>query len=267
MSSITTKKGRVHYLKYGQGPKTLIAFHGFADNAEMFAPFGEMLDDIYTIYAIDLPFHGQTTWQKNDYAASDINEIILEVLQLTHCLSYDILGYSLGGTIILSVLAEIDEPPDRIILLAPGGVKVRGLSNTFPMPMLGRKIAYFLTEKPSWLVAVVSFLTKVGLIHNFYVRYVKAHMRTTKNHKRLFYTWFALSHFPVNIRRVVNTCQSKSISMLILTGSRDKVVDSQALRQAFGSRAGFKVVELEQNHLMLNKKVAETLRIYLANET
>ena len=252
-------QGRVSYQKMGKGSRILIAFHGFADHAGMFEPFADVPGDNYTIYAIDLPFHGETQWHQTYYTPKDINGIINAILEKESCLSYDLLGYSLGGTIILSMLGRFGEAPERIFLLAPGGVKVRGLSSGFSIPLWGKKVIYQITKNPNWLIALVGFLTKIGLLNSFYIRYIKAQMRLPEKHKRLLYTWYALSFFKVDKARVIEAVKRKEIQVTILLGDRDKIIDGAAIRQAFGLQPLFTIINVENNHLMLNESVAAVL--------
>ena len=256
---LDVKNGKVHYLKFGRGTQILIAFHGFADNAEMLSPFGKYLGEDYTIFAIDLPFHGKTIWSKNEYAPSDIQEIITSILIKSGCLSYDLLGFSLGGTIILSTLPLLEVPPERVLLLAPGGVKVRGMSSVFPMPLVGRKFFYKVIQRPGWLISSTSFLTKLGVLHSFFIRYFKAHLREPEKRNRLFFTWYALASFPVNIQRVIDFVQKKQIRVLILLGKRDKVIDEGAIQRVFNGKTGFELLRLDSSHQMLSDRVAKVL--------
>ncbi len=59
--------GRIHTYRFGAGPELLIAIHGFSDRARMFTVLEPALAGKYTVVAIDLPFHGQTEWQKNTF--------------------------------------------------------------------------------------------------------------------------------------------------------------------------------------------------------
>lgn len=251
--------GRVFYQKMGNGFKSLIAFHGFADHAGMFESFAETLGKHYTIYAIDLPFHGKTQWSQTDYSPKNINAIIVAVLKKANCLSYDLLGYSLGGTIILSMLGQFDEVPERIFLLAPGGIKVKGLSSGISIPLWGKRVIYKLTKNPNWLIVLVSFLTKIGLLNSFYIRYIKAQMRLPEKHQRLFYTWYALSFFKVKTAKVLEVVTKQKIPVTILLGNRDKIIDGAAIKGAFGQQSFFTIINIEQNHLMLNELVARVL--------
>ena len=52
----------LHYLQYGNGPRLLLAFHGYGHDATSFEVLIPFLQERYTILCIDLPHHGQTDW-------------------------------------------------------------------------------------------------------------------------------------------------------------------------------------------------------------
>ena len=256
-------KGRVFYRKMGRGARTLIAFHGFADEGALFAPFAESMSDYYTIYAIDLPFHGQTEWKGDLYKPADINRIITLILERVNCLSYDLMGYSLGGTIILSMMGNFIESPERLLLLAPGGVKVRGLSGLSLVPLWAKKVIYRMTKNPNWLIALASLLNRIGLLHSFYIRYIKAHFREPQKRKRLLYTWYSLSFFRVDLQKVIEETEKKEIPVIIVLGSRDKIIDGVVVKNTFEHQKYFTILEVDNNHLMLNERVAGVLSDFL----
>ena len=62
MSEIVYRNTAIHYLSMGSGKQILIALHGYGDNAALYKVLLPSLGNRYTIYAIDLPYHGRTRW-------------------------------------------------------------------------------------------------------------------------------------------------------------------------------------------------------------
>jgi len=77
MSNLSPKS--LHYQKLGRGPKILLAFHGIAqDGASCFQPFEAHLGNVYTIYAFDLFFHGESISSKNELVSKELWRSIVQ---------------------------------------------------------------------------------------------------------------------------------------------------------------------------------------------
>src|SRR5215204_1593318 len=92
----------VHYQKAGEGSSIILCFHGFGEHGRSFEQLAAKIED-YTIIAIDLPFHGQTNWNRDKaFTTEDLINIIKACPEI-HDKSFGLLGYSMGGRIALSL--------------------------------------------------------------------------------------------------------------------------------------------------------------------
>ncbi|HEY3430506.1 MAG TPA: alpha/beta hydrolase, partial [Cyclobacteriaceae bacterium] len=60
--TVQFKNAILHYDVTGNGEKTLLLFHGFGQNKTSFYELAEVLADRYTLYIVDLFFHGESEW-------------------------------------------------------------------------------------------------------------------------------------------------------------------------------------------------------------
>ena len=117
------------YRTYGHGPLAVLAFHGFGRTGEDFHILEKTLGERCTLYAFDLHFHGQspsyphradepfTPKELATYFAAFADELKAEKVVL--------LGYSLGGRMVLTLLEQMPERVDRAFLVAPDGLRTR----------------------------------------------------------------------------------------------------------------------------------------------
>ena len=97
------KNSIINYYKYGNGSKVLFCLHGYGEDGTSFLFLEKYLGNIYTLYAIDFPFHGNTKWnEKEPLSAKDL----LNIFNLinTKQNNFSVLAYSMGGRIALHLL-------------------------------------------------------------------------------------------------------------------------------------------------------------------
>ena len=88
----------LNYRVLGNGHRKLIAFHGFGQNCNAFLPLSDK-DLGFTIYSIDLPFHGNTRLNKNlDYLNKDVIVALIDrLIHLESLLTFSLIGFSIGA--------------------------------------------------------------------------------------------------------------------------------------------------------------------------
>src|SRR5687767_8509330 len=111
MAFITEGKTRLHYRKLGNGPKVLLAFHGFGQDISFFSPVAEALVNEFTIYAFDLFFHGKS-WLEKEHAPLSkalLADLMQRFLAKEKVEKFSVTGFSMGGKFALSVLESFPE--------------------------------------------------------------------------------------------------------------------------------------------------------------
>ena len=116
----------LHFVKAGNGKHPLLVFHGFGQDHTLYVPLLRTLSPQYTLYIIDLFFHGKSEWNADERPLEKEiwKEIINVILQEQHITSFSVLGYSLGGKFALATLEAFPERVEKIFLLAPDGITV-----------------------------------------------------------------------------------------------------------------------------------------------
>ncbi len=99
--SIQTKFNLIEGLEWGnpQG-KTILAFHGWLDNANSFEPIASFFND-YRFIALDLPGHGKSS-HKPEGTIYHFAEYAIEIVSIAEALGLEnfiLLGHSMGAAI------------------------------------------------------------------------------------------------------------------------------------------------------------------------
>ena len=106
-------------LRWGKtGQPTIIALHGWLDNAASFMYLAPLLKG-YQVIALDMAGHGHSDYlpAAKDYKLTVVTDYILQVLQKLGLASAIFLGHSLGGVVASYLAAYFPKQVERLIML------------------------------------------------------------------------------------------------------------------------------------------------------
>src|SRR5690349_23491442 len=112
-SFIHYRRNLLHYVKAGNGKHPLLVFHGFGQDHTLYVPLLKSLSPRYTLYIVDLFFHGKSEWNEGEQPLEKKtwNNIVQVLLHDNNITSFSILAYSLGGKF---ALATVEGFPQRV---------------------------------------------------------------------------------------------------------------------------------------------------------
>ena len=236
---LSHNSSRIHYLLGGRGGKLLICFHGYGESAESFSFLEESLGKDFTILAIDLPFHGKTDWKEGLFF--DPQELIALIGQMVaggpggegspgsdKRLGGDgkwwLMGYSMGGRIALSLLEKIPEKVEKLILLAPDGLKVNVwywlTTQTKPGNVLFRRTM----QKPGWFFFLLRIGNALKLVNRSVYKFTLYHIDQASVRNELYRRWTTLRGFRPDIRVIQALIREKHIPVRLLYGQYDRII-------------------------------------------
>lgn len=259
-SSITIEGNEHSFVCFGSGPKLLIALPGYGDRKEVFLNLATALSATYTVYAIDLPGHGESTWSKTQFVKSDLEKLIQAILQKENKKQFTLMGHSFGGRAILSMLPTFVKQLDEIILLAPDGLDEGYMKRATFLPKGIRKVLQRILKNPNWYLNLVTGLNKIGLLKDFSLHFVKLNFANPKRRKRLFLFWNSIDEFKIKPSGVRELLNKEKIPVQIVLGTQDSVIPRAAWKQWAKEIDQVKLKELEADHRI----VGEQLNAYLS---
>jgi pimeloyl-ACP methyl ester carboxylesterase len=107
----------VRIIKTGQG-EPLVLMHTIRTQIEYFNEIIPDLSKDYTVYAIDLPGHGESSISKNiNYDEPYLRKSIVDVINKLGLENITLVGESIGATISLTVAATIPEKIKQVIAI------------------------------------------------------------------------------------------------------------------------------------------------------
>ena len=265
MPYLEASNGLLHYQKIGTGPKLMLALHGFGKESTYFKSFASILGNSYTIYALDLPFHGLTSWKGETFSQTDVAEWVTSILVSEGQLKCTLLGHSLGGRIWLACLPKLKSKIESLFLLAPDGVSTKGMSLPDLIPFWCRKSVAKTLQEPAWLLKLASWLYQSRLLSSFAYKYLKYHFRTTERQQSLLQTWISLSHFRINLSRIAKSLTgSQELNLIAFIGKEDPLIKVDHFKAKAGALPQVEVKIISGGHQLISEKATKEISQHLA---
>jgi pimeloyl-ACP methyl ester carboxylesterase len=246
--SFAYKNSRVGCLKFGEGERLLIAFHGFGDRANLFLRLQDALEKNYTVYAVDLPHHGHTTWREPSFNEKDMKRIVAKILQREDQYHFDLMGYSFGARIVQRLLWSYANQLERIFFIAPDGFNTKWM---FEISMIPRPVRYFLwwvLNKPFWFFKILTVFKKYRLINQFIYDFTQKHLGKLERRTRLFSYWLSMDDFVIPRHKVEKKLRQLQIPIDIFLGKQDSIIPVELGNQLAGQIPNLQLHILDADH-------------------
>ena len=121
---IELKNGETYaYLEQGKGDHHLILVHGNVSSSVYFKPLLERLPKDIHVYAIDLRGFGDSSYNQQIMSLKDLADDIALFMDALSIPKADVLGWSLGGGVVLEFAAKYQDRLNKLILLNSASYK------------------------------------------------------------------------------------------------------------------------------------------------
>src|SRR5262249_57450892 len=99
-------EGRIRYAKRGSGAKTVILIHGFGGDLDNWLFNIDALAEDATVYALDLPGHGQSVKTLTDPTPAGLARTVLAFADALGLGEVHLVGHSPGGAIAIEATSQ-----------------------------------------------------------------------------------------------------------------------------------------------------------------
>ncbi|HEX7844590.1 MAG TPA: alpha/beta hydrolase [Chitinophagaceae bacterium] len=262
--SITYKNSVIGYYKFGHGPQTALCFHGYGEEASTFGFLEKYAGDKFTFYSIDLPFHGKTEWNEGlSFTNENLQQVIGAILThkpqtINNKLTY--LGFSLGGRIALSLYQSQPASVEKIILLAPDGLKVNFWYWLATQSWLGNKFFAFTMKKPHWFFGFLKLLNKLGFVNASIFKFVNYYIGDKTVRQQLYNRWTALRKLRPDLKKIRSSIKENNTQVKLLYGKHDRIILSsvgEKFRKGIEEQCSITIIH--SGHQVLHEKHVEEI--------
>ena len=236
------QSSQLHYYVWGSGPRLIFAFHGYGETAASFSFIGEALDDDrapgrhFTFVAIDLPFHGRTEWKEGlDFSPEQLFEIMMAIAALHNAGSaptrpgyprtkWGLVGYSMGGRIVLQLLDNHPQSFDKLILLAPDGLKVNIWYRVATRTVAGNLIFRWTMRRPGWLFLLLRLCHWLRLVNPSIYKFAVHYIDDRQVRQDLYTRWTVMRDFRPNLAAIAAIIRRAHVRVRIVYGRYDRII-------------------------------------------
>lgn len=113
----------LYYEKYGNKKRSILILPGWGDTKNTFYYIVKFLSNFFTIYIIDLPGFGQSSFPNKNLTIYDYADLINNFIDHLSITNPILIGHSFGGRIIITLCGHYKLNIDKIILMDSAGIK------------------------------------------------------------------------------------------------------------------------------------------------
>jgi pimeloyl-ACP methyl ester carboxylesterase len=267
------KNSTISYYCFGSGSRLAICFHGYGEDAATFGFLKKLARDQYSFISIDLPFHGKTLWNEGlNFTHNDLQQIIKEILKQTNRQpetsnqKFSFMGFSLGGRIALSLYQAMPEQIEKLVLLAPDGLKINFWYWLATQTGLGIKLFYFTMKHPDWFFGFLKILNKLGLANTSIFKFVNFYIGDEDVRQLLYQRWMVLRKLNPNIKQIKLFIQKSDTKVRLIYGIHDRImlpVRGEKFRKGIEDQCSLTIIH--SGHQVLHESHAEEILPALLN--
>lgn len=259
------QKAQLHYQKTGKGKKILLAFHGFGQSKLHFQHFAQTLRKEYTVYSFDLFYHGMSFWHEKDkpmekHFWKDLMSAFFQIQSIEKC---TLAGYSMGGKFVLATLESFPEKIDKIILIAPDGIKTSFWYSLATYPTWIRRIFRSFVVNPKPFHFLVDTLSKTGLMDKGIIKFASSQMNTREKRRRVYYSWVVFRQLKFDMDKIASLIDQQNIAVEMFLGKYDKMITEKNMQKLLKKLDKYNLHILESGHTTLIKEVSDFYKVNL----
>lgn len=220
---------RIHYYSFGKGPLLAFCFHGYGETGKVFQLLDEQAINTTTYIAIDLPHHGKTEWNEDSAITNKILWEILQGIAKQHIDWYSsekikLLGFSLGARIALNLYEAQPQHFEKLILLAPDGLKLNFWYWFATQTFIGSALFKLTIRHTSWFMVFLNILNKLKLINASIYKFTFHYLKDKKSRNELYQRWIGLRKFRPNLKEIKRQIVLHHTSIRLVYGKHDRII-------------------------------------------
>jgi pimeloyl-ACP methyl ester carboxylesterase len=249
-------------IQIGDGPKLVLAFHGYANDASMFQ---FLLHAEYTVLSVDLPFQGETLGVEGEVLQKeDLKEMVMSILDSYQVQKIGLVGFSLGCRACLCIAEMIPEQIRNMVLIAPDGTKHNYFYQFLTSTALGRFSFRGFVRFGRFYLSLFSVLHTLGILNRATYKFALQYIRTPESRQRLYNIWFSTRKLIPHLHLLRKHIRAKHIPTHLLMGQQDKIISLKNGIRFKGHNPYIFVHVFERGHNLLDfEEVRGTVAAWL----
>ena len=257
--TIQYNSSSIAYYSYGNGAEVVFCFHGYGLDGSCFEVLEEVLGVKYTLICLDLPFHGSTDWKEGlSFTTQDLIKIITK-LNFNTTEAFSLLGYSMGGRVVLQLLEDYPNFIKKVALVAPDGLRFNGWRHFATHTRVGKRLFKFTMEYPRWFFGLVTVFYKLHLLARPMEKFVRFYIDSGVEREVLYRTWMILRAFKPDILEIKRVIREFKIPVNLLFGEYDRIIQLKQGLKFAKNEPLITISEAKTGHKIIKEQFAEEI--------
>lgn len=202
----------------------------------------------FTVFALDLPYHGQTQWPYAEFTLADMEQIIRKVVDHLGHSTCSLLGFSFGARMAVCLLPHLHDVCTTLLLLSPDGLNTRGMLLVTHLPKAWRRWLQQLTEKPAVVQTICRSATLLRPLAPTACAFIHRHMADPRRRQRAFGCWQSLLHFNLNPSLAHQILARYPCPVILIFGKNDPLIQKRNIRKLANSVGHLTCIPLPCGH-------------------
>ena len=230
----------LHYQVFGSGPEKVVAFHGFSRTSNDYAVYHDFCHSKYTIYAVDLFYHGKSKMDGRKlraFSKEGLRDLLADFYAHLCLERFSVIGYSMGGRIALFTLEQFAPRLNHLYLLAPDGLKNNFWHWLVTSTKTGKAIYGFTIKNSGWVGKVAHAGIKMKVLPPKIDKFLALNFGTAGARLRVYRVWKLYQHINFDHDELSKIVQSEKLKIDLVIGKKDPVI-APALCRSFQKTIG-----------------------------
>lgn len=257
---------KLHYYKFGNGPKHMLCFHGFGMHGKQFRVLEEKLGHQYTFWGFDLLFHKQTVLKDNSLATikkgiskTELVNVFKAFCAHEHIETFSVIGYSMGSHYATVLVEEMPERIHEYIVAAPSSLEPGAVIRFFSDSWVGNKMIEKLLLSEKATLNLLRFFKSVRLIDDVSRDILFKEVNTPELRFAIYSCLTYLKPLKTDENKLINALNAHQIKSFFFFGEKDKNYLPAIGNKFFKKYTPTKMIILNENHEMINPNFASIL--------
>lgn len=257
---------KLHYYKFGSGPKNMLCFHGYGMHGKQFISLEKDLGTKYTFWGFDLFFHKETKLKDESLATikSGLKKKQLVSLIKAFCNEvnierFSVIGYSMGTHYATTIVEGLPEMIDEYIAAAPSSLEPGALVRFFSTGRIGNRILEKLILNEKAMLNLLKICRRLGFIDDTGKDILYKEISTPQLRLALYACFTYLRFLETDKQHFIDAVTKHNIRTIFIFGSRDKMYRPKIGDPIFSKLAQAEKVILDADHELIKPEFATTL--------
>ena len=113
----------IYFEKYGSSNNNILILPGWGDNRTTFRYLIDVLKKEHTVYILDYPGFGESSFPNRDLCIEDYGDLIKDFIKMKNISNLTIIAHSFGGRIVIDLFKRFNLDIKNLILIDIAGIK------------------------------------------------------------------------------------------------------------------------------------------------